>query len=305
MYTLDYYKNTCNNIFRYTNPNRDPFVYPEFVVAIQLIFGYCLSSLCIYYIVLQITLKEPLLVINDPIMIKYSFVFLSSIFFAHLSLGFISYPTLALAKSCKILSIVIGSLFVKEIKYHLFQYFSVFLIIIAIFGFNYNNNSPRKDSNIGLIMIIVSLLCDGVSSYFSEKIKYTYKPNSLYVMKSCCKWGFLLILPLIGFLNVFIREKSVLWFIDKFPDVLPDILALLSCSGQVFVFWGLKTLGSLNLVIITTSRKIFTFIISVIIFDHSIDSNQWVCVVFVIIGTTLDFTVSYFNEGEKKKIYSV
>ena len=223
--------------------------------------------------------------------------------FTNFSLNFVSYPTQALAKSCKILPTMIGSLFVKEVKYHPLQYVSVAMITIGIILFNSNNKKSGHDSTIGLLLLAGSLFMDSITSYYNEFTRRKYRPSSFQIMQLCSGYGIICILPLVLILNLFIRESSVFVYLIKFPQVLIDIIAFsaVSAIGQTFIFWGLKIFGSLTLIIITTTRKFLTVIVSIMIFNHFLTSTQWLCMILVFSGTLLDLFVSHFAEASKLK----
>jgi len=81
---------------------------------------------------------------------------------------------------------------------------------------------------------------------------------------------------------------SVLSFISTHPTSLPPLLAyaLLGGLGQLFIFETIQHFGSLTLVMVTVTRKLFTMLLSVIVFNHSLTVGQWagVGVVFGGIG---------------------
>ena len=81
---------------------------------------------------------------------------------------------------------------------------------------------------------------------------------------------------------------SVLSFITSHPTCLPPLVAyaLLGGLGQLFIFETIQHFGSLTLVMVTVTRKLFTMLLSVIVFNHTLTVGQWagVGVVFGGIG---------------------
>ena len=223
--------------------------------------------------------------------------------FTNFSLTFISYPTQALAKSCKILPTMIGSLFVKEVHYQPVQYLSVAMITIGTLIFNYHSKKSGSDSIVGILLLVASLAADSVTSYFNEEVRRHYKPSSLQNMRMLCGFGVILTAPLLVVLNLFVRESSVFNYMVRFPGILTDILVfgMFSAVGQVFIFWGLRIAGSLTLVIITTTRKFVTVIASIVIFNHFLTGTQWLCMVLVFAGAILDLVASHTTDKSKIK----
>ena len=102
--------------------------------------------------------------------------------------------------------------------------------------------------------------------------------------------------------NIFLPDLTIFSYIAKYPDVLEDILffSLLSAFGNYFIFWGLNLLGSLNVVIITTTRKFATIIVSILWFSHSLTQFQVLCIGLVVFGSGLDIYVGH-KGGHKKE----
>jgi hypothetical protein len=103
---------------------------------------------------------------QPKLQVLHSLAFVLAMLFTNLSLEFVSYPTQALAKSCKILPAMLGTLFVKLVKYHPSQYLSVALVTTGILSFNLMKaKGEGDDSGIGLLFLFGSLLMDGLSGY--------------------------------------------------------------------------------------------------------------------------------------------
>jgi UDP-galactose transporter B1 len=82
--------------------------------------------------------------------------------------------------------------------------------------------------------------------------------------------------------------QSVISFIASHPTSLAPLLAyaLLGGLGQLFIFETIQHFGSLTLVMVTVTRKLFTMLLSVVVFNHRLTLGQWagVAVVFGGIG---------------------
>ena len=77
-------------------------------------------------------------------------------------------------------------------------------------------------------------------------------------------------------------------FLISHPTALKPLLAFacLGGLGQLFIFETIQHFGSLTLVMVTVTRKLFTMLLSVIVFEHVLNKGQWfgVAVVFLGIG---------------------
>jgi UDP-galactose transporter B1 len=79
-----------------------------------------------------------------------------------------------------------------------------------------------------------------------------------------------------------------LHFLSTHPSAIWPLAlyALLGGLGQLFIFETISHFGSLTLVMVTVTRKLFTMLLSVFVFGHSLTLGQWsgIGVVFAAIG---------------------
>lgn len=89
-------------------------------------------------------------------------------------------------------------------------------------------------------------------------------------------------------------------YLNEHPDLWQTLIAfaLTSAFGQLFVFYTIRTFDSLVLTTITTTRKFFTIVLSVVWYGHSLNSRQWGSVGIVFAGLVLD---AYMGDMEKRK----
>ena len=82
-------------------------------------------------------------------------------------------------------------------------------------------------------------------------------------------------------------------FLISHPTALKPLLAyaILGGLGQLFIFETIQHFGSLTLVMVTVTRKLFTMLLSVVVFEHELTNPQWfgVAVVFGGIGVEAAF----------------
>jgi UDP-galactose transporter B1 len=85
-------------------------------------------------------------------------------------------------------------------------------------------------------------------------------------------------------LSPFTNELGkALMFCEAHPQVIKDILlfGLMGSIGQCFIFFTLENFGSLVLVTVTVTRKMFSILLSVFWFGHSLSFGQWSSVFLV------------------------
>ncbi|VDP85999.1 unnamed protein product [Echinostoma caproni] len=70
---------------------------------------------------------------------------------------------------------------------------------------------------------------------------------------------------------------------------------------QIFLFTLLTNFGSLTCAIVTTTRKFFTVLASIIIFGHIMTQQQWLGTILVFSGIILDQYYSKSKVVDKEK----
>jgi UDP-galactose transporter B1 len=235
---------------------------------------------------------------------SFSFV---SVFLASQALAYVSFPIQAIMKSSKIISILIVSLVLgSKQKFAKSQYLCGFLITAGIVLFNVSDNKGGKhgsgDSStsiIGIIALVVSLFCDGLLGVTQNEVKEKCKPSPWDSMESLNKWG--------GIICLFVALVSgqflgFIEFVKAHPAVITDLvlLALLGTLGQIFIFYTISNFSPLILSIITTTRKFFTVLVSIVMYNHPINTLQWASIALVFIGVFIEMLGGKKGHGGHK-----
>ncbi|XP_008486546.1 solute carrier family 35 member B1-like [Diaphorina citri] len=86
-------------------------------------------------------------------------------------------------------------------------------------------------------------------------------------------------------------------FIQENPVALYYLSIITVCCaiGQTFIYLMISHFGTLSCTIVTTTRKFFTILGSIIIFRHSMTPLQWVATCLVFLGLLLD---TYYSNRE-------
>jgi UDP-galactose transporter B1 len=218
---------------------------------------------------------------------------------ANTALSFVSYPVQALMKSSKIISILMVSLcFPTSKKFGKMQYVSGLIITTGIIVFNVfqgKSKGEKESSAFGLILLVISLFCDGLIGVKQTEAKEKFKPSAFDQMESCNKWCLLLtfIFSLVTF-----QMGPFIFFCLNYPAVMADlvVIALLGTLGQVFIFYTIFNFSPFVLSIVTTTRKFFTVLASIFFYNHAVNQTQWASIALVFLGVAIEF----YNENQKK-----
>jgi len=114
-------------------------------------------------------------------------------------------------------------------------------------------------------------------------------------MESLNKWaGLICLVASVCTLQIF----GFVEFVMKYPAVITDLilLAVLGTFGQIFIFYTIFNFSPLILSIVTTTRKFFTVLASIVIYRHNINHWQWLSIALVFVGVFVEML-----SGDKKK----
>ncbi|WVF66351.1 hypothetical protein IAT40_001091 [Kwoniella sp. CBS 6097] len=237
-----------------------------------------------------------------------------------LALRHISYPTMVLGKSCKLIPVLLLNVILYRRRFSPHKYVVVALVTVGISLFMLLAEGGKKkkggnDSAWGLWLLVVNLLIDGLTNSTQDQIFSTYRSFTGQQMMFCMSlFTQLLLLPalllplpnhplsLLSHLPTPLSSSiatspltfsppailTSISFLYSHPTALAPLLAyaLLGGLGQLFIFETIQHFGSLTLVMVTVTRKLFTMLLSVVVFEHKLTKGQWmgVAVVFGGIG---------------------
>lgn len=191
----------------------------------------------------------------------------------------VSYPIQALAKSSKTLPAMLGCLWSGK-RITTVQWIAAIGITLGTAGFSM---SGKKGGDIeakplGVLLLVVSLLCDGTVSAAQERMRSQTAQLSPYEQMFMTNAGAALLLLPVAFLTGQLNA-GVKFLFENFT-ILDEIAIFAICSalGQVFIFLTIAWFGPDTNAKITTIRKMATVLISIVWFGHSMASMQWVFV---------------------------
>jgi hypothetical protein len=78
------------------------------------------------------------------------------------------------------------------------------------------------------------------------------------------------------------------------------LFSLCSAFGQIFIFWTIRVFNALTLSTITTTRKFFTILMSVLVHGNKLVRNQWFAVLTVFAGLVLEMFADGGKHGHHK-----
>jgi solute carrier family 35 (UDP-galactose transporter), member B1 len=213
------------------------------------------------------------------------FSYVGAMFLGQKSLQFISFPTQVIVKSCKMVPVMVAGALFHNKKYSAADYIRVLMVTVGIVVFTFFKDGDKAAKAkhgaemslwtevFGLLLAFSSLVCDAFVSPNQQAVTEKYKSSPYQNMYYSNMWG--LVVPLCLMLWAGELQPAAAAVMGN-SSLLFDLacFGLLSAAGQVFIFLAMDSFGSLTLVTITTTRKFFTVLGSIVVYKHSVSAGQ-------------------------------
>ncbi|TCD62305.1 UDP-galactose transporter [Steccherinum ochraceum] len=262
--------------------------------------------------------------------------------FGFAALSYITYPAMVLGKSCKLVPVMLMNVLLYRRKFAPHKYLVVAMVTAGITMFmGFGEEKPGKGKGghgakngdgggelsmstqlVGIGYLLVNLAIDGATNSTQDEIFARYKVTGQQMMfwinlfctvlTSVISVLPLPYIPVLHPSSTGTELSGALEFIRTHPDVKIPLLqfSLTGALGQLFIFETLQHFGSLTLVTITLTRKLFTMLLSVIVYNHTLTTGQWGGAAVVFAGISVEAWVKrkdvhakrVIQEKEKAKI---
>jgi len=239
--------------------------------------------------------------------------FLSSGFSQVCSKGFtslalangLSFPVATLAKSGKMAPVMIGSLVLGGATYGLREYVQVLAIIAgtAILSMSKKKSAASDSTPLGVIFILLALVMDGITGGVQKRLladmkraQVTPQPYDLMTFTNLFMMMFAVIISFAmgdftqGF-DYCAHNPKVFSLIWKF--------SICSAIGQSFIFYTVARFDPLVCSTVTTTRKIFSVMLSILFKGHHIPTQGWAGLALAI-GGIVSEVVNKVQGGHKR-----
>ncbi|KAK2721139.1 solute carrier family 35 member B1-like [Artemia franciscana] len=274
----------------------------KFTYTLALVFFQCIINYLYAKIMLKFVFKQGEDTTRNVYYASSSMTYLLAMITSNMALQWVNYPTQVVGKSCKPIPVmVLGFLFGRK-SYPIQKLMFVLIIVIGVAMFMFKDSEAAKSTEpaglgMGELMLIISLTMDGLTGAVQERMKSEHQTRSGHMMSNMNLWsvGYLAVALLLTGEIVDFAE-----FVAKYPYVLWEMLvfSIASAFGQFFIFLMVTEYGPLPCSIVTTTRKFFTVLASVLFFGNSLLNRQWVGTILVFTGLTLD---SIYGKSSVKK----
>jgi UDP-galactose transporter B1 len=193
----------------------------------------------------------------------------------------LSFPVATLAKSGKMAPVMAGSLLLGGASYDIREYLQVAAIIggTAVVSMGKKKGGDSSSSLMGVVYIMLSLILDGVTAGFQKRLmietaQVGVKPKPYDFMFWTNLFMCLTAIVIAGGLG---EIQGGFTFCAANPEILEKIVKFAACSavGQSFIFYTIANFDPLVLSTVTTTRKIFSVLLSIFLKGHSLSVVGW------------------------------
>ncbi|RWR79744.1 UDP-galactose/UDP-glucose transporter 3 [Cinnamomum micranthum f. kanehirae] len=229
--------------------------------------------------------------------------------FEHLSFLNLA-QNVVLAKSSKMIPVMLMGTLVYGIKYTFPEYVCTFLVAGGVSAFALLKTSSKTISKLahpnaplGYGLCFLNLALDGFTNATQDSISLRYPKTSAWdIMLGMNLWG-----TIYNVVYMFAWPHGggfeAVQFCKQHPEVAWDIFLYCLCGavGQNFIFLTISRFGSLANTTITTTRKFVSIVVSSLLSGNPLSSKQWGCVFMVFSGLSYQIYLKWRKLQKKEK----
>ncbi|KAH8243144.1 hypothetical protein KR032_004760 [Drosophila birchii] len=207
---------------------------------------------------------------------KYSYASFSNImsaWFQYEALKFVNFPTQVLAKSCKIIPVMLMGKLMSKAKYETYEYATALLISLGMIFFMSGSADSSKASGVttltGIFLLSMYMVFDSFTANWQGSLFKSYGMTSLQMMCGVNLFSSIFTGASLTMQGGFMDSLT---FATEHPKFVFDMVVLSICSavGQLFIYHTIDVFGPVVFTIIMTLRQAVAIMLSCFIYQHSI-----------------------------------
>lgn len=235
---------------------------------------------------------------------KYSLSSISNILSSwcqYEALKYVTFPTQVLAKSSKVIPVMLMGKVVSGRTYPWHEYLTALLLSAGVSLFLLSKEEPghshtTETTVAGVIILIGYMGFDSFTSNWQSKLFTQYHMSSFQMML-----GVNLFSSALTLVSMIVRGTlfANLSFLFRHSEFLYHAVLLSVCSavGQLFIYFTIKEFGPLVFTLIMTTRQALSILLSCIVYGHPLDIQAMLGVGLVFVAL---FLRVYLNQRQKK-----
>eukprot|EP00928_Gymnodinium_smaydae_P017086 TRINITY_DN1650_c0_g1_i4.p1 TRINITY_DN1650_c0_g1~~TRINITY_DN1650_c0_g1_i4.p1 ORF type:complete len:366 (-),score=81.54 TRINITY_DN1650_c0_g1_i4:212-1240(-) len=294
-----YYGSLQEDVLTYKAADGSKFEYSWFLQILEAAANVVLGSLCMLaFEGVRMVPQVPYL-ISGALQVSAKYCTTASM------VAGVSFPVATLAKSSKMVPVMIGSLLLGKAKYSVREYIHVALIVGGTAAVSMAGKSKKGESSVvGLLFLVAALACDGVVGGTQKGLKKTLAEKGM--KERNFEMQFLTNLYMTITACVFAVVTGELYPGYKFllanPGIFKDIVKFAICSalGQAFIFYTISSFDPLVCTTVTTTRKVFSVLLSIFTKGHHLNTQGWAGIAMACGGILGELEEKY--SASKKKV---
>lgn len=221
---------------------------------------------------------------------------------SNMALKWVAYPTQVVAKSAKPIPVLILGVVIARKSYTIQRYFFVLTIVVGVVIFllkpdKLNQSNDEQVFGWGEILLLFSLAMDGTLAAIQDRMRAASSPTARQMMVATNGWSMIFLV-----FGIFLTGEAMEFvkFATNYPNVLYEmgLFGVTGALGQLCIFTMVSSFGPLACSIVTTTRKFFTVLFSVIFNGNTLTWVQWIGVGLVFAGLFAD---AFFGKKTKPK----
>ena len=204
----------------------------------------------------------------------------------------LSFPVATLAKSCKMVPVMVGSLLLGKARYSLREYLQVGVIVAGTAIVGMGGKSGGDSSVLGVAFIVGSLICDGVTGGVQARLKEAAKIVGATPSAADFMFWTNLYMAIVAVVVAAGNDEinSGAGYLVANSEILEKVVWFCICSvvGQSFIFFTISHFDPLVCSTVTTTRKIFSVLLSIFFKGHTLDASGLFGVSLACLGIVLE-----------------
>lgn len=238
--------------------------------------------------------------------VSSALTYLLAMITSNMALRWVPYPTQVVGKSAKPIPVMILGVLIGNKRYDLKKYICIITIVIGVALFMFKDgkvSSSVSEETIGLgeLLLFLSLSMDGLTGAIQDRMRAHSAPSGKHMMLGMNGWSTIMVTVALLATG---EAQEFIGFASKYPFLWINLgmLALTGALGQLFIFMMVSGFGPLSCSVVTTTRKFFTVLCSVILFGNVLAVRQWYGAVLVFAGLFADMFIGKKPPTTKKEI---
>eukprot|EP01102_Stenamoeba_stenopodia_P021638 TRINITY_DN8780_c0_g1_i1.p1 TRINITY_DN8780_c0_g1~~TRINITY_DN8780_c0_g1_i1.p1 ORF type:complete len:356 (+),score=72.64 TRINITY_DN8780_c0_g1_i1:135-1202(+) len=183
------------------------------------------------------------------------------------ALLYLNFPTWALFKSSRILSVMFGSCFLLGKRHSTKEIGGAVLIVVGLILFTLGDVELSPSFNpYGIFLVVLSLILNSLEGNFQEKALKGVGISQNELMLYSNLMGIAYLLPLMWYTGEL--QDTIDYFAERQHVISVLMIMIVVCSfGMVFIIGLLKATDAVTTTMVTSLRKALTVIFSFILFE--------------------------------------